>query len=82
MSSAVARSAVPLACVTRASMTSPLRFSVIRWPIWQSFASLPAALRNNRASGSVVEECVSFARLRRTEDDFRQLVVDHRGVYF
>src|SRR5204862_910370 len=29
---------------------------------WQSLASLPAPLRNRRASGSVVEECVSFLR--------------------
>ena len=34
---------------------SPLRFSIIGCPIWQSLASLPAPLRNKRASGSVVE---------------------------
>jgi hypothetical protein len=46
----------------RASTMSPLRFSIIRCPMWQSLASLPAPLRNKRASGSVVEECVSFLR--------------------
>src|SRR6185503_19033777 len=30
--------------------------------IWQSLASLPTPLRNKRASGSVVEECVSLQR--------------------
>ena len=48
--------------VRRASTISPLRFSIIRCPMWQSLASLPAPLRNKRASGSVVEECVSFLR--------------------
>src|SRR5215467_469480 len=62
MSRAAARSAVPLASVSRASTMSPLRFSVSRWPMWQSFASFPAPLRNSRASGSVVEKCVSFLR--------------------
>ena len=33
MSSAVVRSAVPLASVSRASMISPLRFSIIRCPM-------------------------------------------------
>src|SRR5882672_10873057 len=62
MSSAVERSAVPLASVNRASTMRPLRFSIIRCPMWQSLASLPAPLRNKRASGSVVEKCVSFLR--------------------
>src|SRR3984893_14128793 len=51
-----------LASVNRASTMRPLRFSVIRCPMWQSLASLPAPLRNKRASGSVVEKCVSFLR--------------------
>ena len=62
IASAASRSAVPVAWVRVASTMRPLRFSVIRWPIWQSLASLPAPLRNKRASGSVVEECVSLRR--------------------
>ena len=44
---------------------SPLRFSISAWPMKQSFASLPRPLRYSRASGSVVEACVSFVRFCR-----------------
>src|ERR1700747_2889419 len=62
MSRAALRSDVPLASVNLASTISPWLFSIIIWPMWQSLASFPTPLRNSRASGSVVEACVSLAR--------------------
>src|ERR1700730_12093669 len=38
------RSAVPLASVTMPATASPCRFSMVGWPMYQSFASRPAAL--------------------------------------
>src|ERR1700737_2561202 len=75
ISSAVVRSAVPVASVSRASTMSPLRFSVIRGPMWQSLASLPWPLRKRRASGSVFEKCVSFVRFSpwKSQSRFRPL---------
>ena len=62
MAPAAARSAVPVAAVSMASTSSPLWFSMSRWPIWQSFASLPRPRRIKRASGSVVEAWVALVR--------------------
>ena len=42
----------------RASTIRPLRFSMSKWPINDSFASLPRPLRYSRASGSVVDAWV------------------------
>jgi hypothetical protein len=39
------RSAVPVAFVTVAATTSPLRFSISAWPMKLSLASLPGPLR-------------------------------------
>src|ERR687884_340325 len=62
MASAASRSAVPVACVVSVSTTGPLRFSISRWPMWQSLDACPRALRWSRASGSVVEACVALLR--------------------
>ena len=45
--------AVPLASLRRPSTISPWRFSISRWPIKQSLASLPLPLRYSFASPSV-----------------------------
>ena len=45
MASAASRSAVPVACVVSVSTTRPLRFSMSRWPMQQSLAAWPRALR-------------------------------------
>jgi len=42
MVTAASRSAVPVAWVSVASTTSPWRFSMRTWPIWQSFAACSA----------------------------------------
>jgi uncharacterized protein with beta-barrel porin domain len=56
------RSAWPEARVVTAPTIKPLRFSISAWPTKHSRASLPGPLRRRRASGSVVEACVSFLR--------------------
>ena len=58
-------SALPVACVSRASTTRPLRFSISRCPVNASLASWPLDFRARRASGSVVEACVAFESLSR-----------------
>ena len=63
MSSAVVRSAVPLASVKRASTMSPSRILRQQMPMWQSLASLPAPLRTawrrGRWSRNACRSCVS-----------------------
>src|SRR5271169_1770998 len=59
---AARRSAWPEARVVTAPTIRPLRFSISAWPMKHSRASLPGPLRKRRASGSVVEACVSFLR--------------------
>ena len=56
------RSAMPVACVWRALTTSPLRFSIRRWPMKAILAAWPWPLRYSRASLSVVEAWVSLLR--------------------
>src|SRR6516225_1144117 len=62
ISSAAARSAVPVAKVNSVSTTRACRFSIRTCPKWASLAGCPGPLRYNRASGSVVEACVSLLR--------------------
>ena len=59
---AASRSARPVAWVRHAATTRPERLSMSRWPMKHSLPSLPAPLRNSRASASVVEACVSLRR--------------------
>src|SRR5208337_424794 len=65
ISSAASGSAVPVACVSRASTTRPLRFSISRWPVKASLASLPLDFLASRASGSVVEAVLAAKTLHR-----------------
>src|SRR5882724_11781733 len=59
---AATRSAVPLHWSNSVSTTSPFRFSIITLPQYASLASWPPLLRASRASGSVVDWCVSLLR--------------------
>src|SRR3954469_24348194 len=60
--SAASRSAEPSACVAIASAISPCRLSISRWPRYARRDSLLCDFRYNRASGSVVDACVSLLR--------------------
>src|SRR5687768_8429319 len=62
ISSAASRSAVPLHCRSSVSTANPWRFSIITLPQYAILASCPPLLRANRASGSVVDSCVSLLR--------------------
>src|SRR5690606_21478983 len=62
IASAASRSARPLDSVVSTSTIRPLRFSIITWVMYASFASEPADLRDRRASGSVLDSCVSLLR--------------------
>src|SRR5258706_572049 len=54
--------AVPQLTVTAVSTMKPWRFSVSKCAKYPSFASWPTAFLYSRASGSVVDWCVSFRR--------------------
>ena len=60
--SAASVSAVPVACDSTTSTTSPWRFSMSTWPAKDSFAACPCPLRANSASGSVVDTWVALER--------------------
>ena len=60
--SAIARSTVPVASLSRPSFSNPWQFSVNAWPMNDRLASLRLARRNSLTSESVVEARVSLVR--------------------
>ena len=59
---AASRPAVPVACDSTTSTTSPVRFSMGTWPANDSCAACPSPVRANSASGSVVDTWVALER--------------------